>query len=121
VAFSYLGIDILGPFPLAIRQMKYLIVAIQYFTKWIEAEPVAQITAHKVQHFVWKNIVCYFGVPRWLISDNGTVPSRIRALTKSRSKSTPGVKVNTRRRLGEETPSASVAKRKRRQGKASPR
>ena len=49
------------------------------------------------------------------------VPSRIRALTMSRSKSTSGVKVNVRRRLGEETPSASVAKRKRRQGKASPR
>ena len=34
--------------------------------------PVAQITAHKVQHFVWKNIVCRFGVPRRLISDNRT-------------------------------------------------
>ena len=46
--FHTWGIDILGSFPLAIRQMKYLIVAIEYFTKWIEAEPVAQITAHKV-------------------------------------------------------------------------
>jgi len=52
--------------------MKYLIVAIEYFTKWMEAEPVAQITVHKVQHFVWKNIVCRFGVPRRLISENGT-------------------------------------------------
>jgi len=69
--FHTRGIDILGPFPLAIRHMKYLIVAIEYFTKWIEVEPVAQITAHKVQHFVWKNIVCHFGVPRRLISDNG--------------------------------------------------
>jgi len=34
-------IDILGPFPLAIRQMKYLVVAIEYFTKWIAAEPVS--------------------------------------------------------------------------------
>ena len=70
--FHTWGIDILGPFPLAIRKMKYLIVAIEYFTKWIEAELVAQITAHKVQHFVWKNIVCRFGVPRRLVSDNGT-------------------------------------------------
>ena len=68
--FHTWGIDILGPFPLAIRQRKYLIVAIEYFTKWIEGEPVAQITAHKVQHFVWKNIVCRFGVPRRLVSDN---------------------------------------------------
>jgi len=70
--FHTWGIDILGPFPLAIRQMKYLIVAIEYFTKWIEVEPVAQITAHKVHHFVWKNIVCRFEVPRCLVSDNGT-------------------------------------------------
>jgi len=65
-------IDIMGPFPLAVRQMKYLVVAIEYFTKWIEAEPVAQITAHKIQHFVWKNIVCRFGIPKRLVSDNGT-------------------------------------------------
>ena len=70
--FHTWGIDIQGPFPLAIRQMKYLIVAIEYFTKWIEAELVAQITAHKVQHFVWKNLVCCFGVPRRLVSDNST-------------------------------------------------
>jgi len=55
-----------GPFPLTVRQMKYLVVAIEYFTKWIEAEPVAQITAHKIQHFVWKNVVCRFGV--WEVS-----------------------------------------------------
>ena len=72
LAVPYLGIDILGPFPLAIRQMKYLVVAIEYFNKWIEAEPVAQITAHKIESFVWKNIVCRFGVPKRLVSDNGT-------------------------------------------------
>ena len=44
----------------------------EYFTEWIEVEPIAQITAHKVQHFVWKNIVCRFGIPRHLVSNNGT-------------------------------------------------
>ena len=52
--------------------MKYLVVAIEYLTKWIEAEPVAQITAHQIQSFVWKNIVCRFGVPKGLVLDNGT-------------------------------------------------
>jgi len=52
--------------------MKYLVVAIEYFMKWIEAELVAQITTHKIQHFVWKNIVCCFGIPKRLVSDNGT-------------------------------------------------
>jgi len=33
---------------------------------------MAQITAHKVQHFVWKNIAFRFGIPKILVSDNGT-------------------------------------------------
>jgi len=49
--------------------MKYLVVAIEYFTKWIEAELVAQITAHKIQHFM---IVFRFGIPKRLVYDNGT-------------------------------------------------
>jgi len=52
--------------------MKYLVVAIEYFTKGIEAETVSQIIALKFQHFVWKNIVCRFGIPKRLVSDNGT-------------------------------------------------
>jgi len=52
--------------------MKYLIVAIEYFTKWIEAESVTLITAHKVQHFVWTSIVCRSGISKHLVSDNGT-------------------------------------------------
>ena len=47
-------------------------VAIEYYTKWIEVESVAQIITHKVQHFVCKNIVCRFGVPKRLVSANGT-------------------------------------------------
>jgi len=40
--------------------------------KWIEVEPVAQITTHKILHFAWKNIVCSFGVLKRLVSDNDT-------------------------------------------------
>ena len=50
----------------------YLVVVIKYFTKWIEVEPVAHITTHKIQHFAWKNIVCHFGIPKRLVYDNGT-------------------------------------------------
>ena len=71
-SFHTWGFDILGPFLLAVRQMKYSVVSIKYFTKWIEAEPVAQITTLKIQHFVWKKIVCRFRIPKWLVSDNGT-------------------------------------------------
>ena len=41
--FAQWGLDILGPFPIRTRQMKFLLVGIDYFTKWVEAEPVARI------------------------------------------------------------------------------
>ena len=51
--------------------MKFLVVGIDYFTKWVEAEPLAKITQQNVKNFFWKNIVCKFGVPRVLVSNNG--------------------------------------------------
>ncbi|GJR28615.1 reverse transcriptase domain-containing protein [Tanacetum coccineum] len=42
-----------------------------YFTKCIEAKPVATITGNQIKKFVWDNIVCRFGLPREIISDNG--------------------------------------------------
>ena len=51
--------------------MRFLLIAINYFTKWVKAEALATITEAKVQNFVWKNIVCRFGIPMTIISDNG--------------------------------------------------
>ena len=50
--------------------MKFLVVGIDYFTKWVEAKPLASITQQNVKNFVWKNIVCKFGVPKVLMFDN---------------------------------------------------
>ena len=49
---------------------KFLIVAIDYFTKWIEAEPFVKINERNAINFVWKNIVCWFGILKVIISDN---------------------------------------------------
>ena len=62
----------MGPFPRGVRQLKFLIVVVEYFTKWIEVEPVVLISGNKVRDFIWKNIICRFGVPQRIISDNGT-------------------------------------------------
>ena len=66
--FAQWGLDILGPFP---KQMKFLVVGIDYFTKWVEAKPLAKITQQNFKNFVWKSIVCRFGVSRVLVFDNG--------------------------------------------------
>ncbi|XP_057418261.1 uncharacterized protein LOC130712444 [Lotus japonicus] len=70
--FAMWGTDILGPFPRAKAQMKFIVVAVDYFTKWIEAEALATITAAKVRNFLWRRVVCRFGVPMALVMDNGT-------------------------------------------------
>ncbi|KAL0408327.1 UNVERIFIED_CONTAM: Gag-Pol polyprotein [Sesamum radiatum] len=70
--FDQWGIDIVGPFPPAIAQNKFMIVAVEYFTKWVEVEAVAKISEKEVINFIWKNIICRFGIPRILVSDNGT-------------------------------------------------
>ena len=54
IPFAMWGMDILGPFPIASGQRKFLVVAIDYFTKWIEAKPLAKITTKQIAHFFWK-------------------------------------------------------------------
>ncbi|GKD14050.1 reverse transcriptase domain-containing protein [Tanacetum coccineum] len=61
--FYQWGMDILGPLPQASVKLKFVIVAINYFTKWIKAKPLARITGKDVKKFVWDNIVCRFGLP----------------------------------------------------------
>jgi len=69
--FAMWGMDIIGPFPPGKGQCRFLFVSVDYFTKWIETEPLATITARKVEAFVWKNLVCHFGIPHTVITDNG--------------------------------------------------
>ncbi|KAK2999126.1 hypothetical protein RJ639_022920 [Escallonia herrerae] len=70
IPFVMWGIDILGPFPPTTAQHKFVIVVIDYFTKWVEAEALATITEKKCEDFFWRAVVCHFGIPRVLITDN---------------------------------------------------
>ena len=53
------------------KQEIYLLVGTNYFTKWVEAEPLANIRNVDAKRFVWKNIVTRFGIPYALILDSG--------------------------------------------------
>ena len=61
----------MSSFPIAIRQLKFLVVDIDYFTKWVEAEALATITKKNVRSFVWRNIIYRYIILRVLVSDNG--------------------------------------------------
>ena len=69
--FAQWGLDIVGPFPKAVGNKRYLLVGTDYFTKWVEVEPLANIRDVDANRFVWKNIVTRFGIPHTFISDNG--------------------------------------------------
>jgi hypothetical protein len=66
------GLDMLGPLPPAQGNLKYVVVAVEYFSKWIEAKPLATITLATIQKFFWQNIVCRFGVLKAITVDNRT-------------------------------------------------
>ncbi|XP_016199528.1 uncharacterized protein LOC107640527 [Arachis ipaensis] len=70
--FARWGLNLLGPFPPGPGQVKYLIVAIDYYTKWVEAEPLASISSANCQKFMWRQVVTRFRIPESVISDNGT-------------------------------------------------
>ena len=59
------------PFPKVARNRRWMLVDTDYFTKWVEVGPLANIKDVDTKKFVWKNIVTRFGVPHTLISDNG--------------------------------------------------
>ena len=59
------------PFPKVARNMMWLLVSTDYFTKWVKVKPLANIKDVDAKRFVWKNIVTRFGIPYTLISDNG--------------------------------------------------
>ena len=66
-----MGMDILDPFPQATGNKRFVLVAMDYFTKWAEAEPLANIQDVDVKKFVWKNLITRFGVLDSLVSENG--------------------------------------------------
>ena len=46
-------------------------MAVDYFTKWAEVEPLTSITERKTTQFIWKNLICRFWIPYVIVSDNG--------------------------------------------------
>lgn len=63
--------DIVGPLSVVAAQKKFLLVATEYFTKWVEVEAYASIKNKDISNFVWKNIICRFRIPQTIIADNG--------------------------------------------------
>ena len=69
-SFMQWGMNIVGLLSAATAQKKFLLVATNYFSKWVEAEAYANIKDKDVSKFVWKNIICRFGISQVIVADN---------------------------------------------------
>jgi Integrase zinc binding domain/Integrase core domain len=70
--FYQIGIDFVGPLPVTESGNKYIIVAMDYFTKWPEAKAVKTDNAKEVAIFIYEDIICRHGCPQKILSDRGT-------------------------------------------------
>ncbi|KAL5560368.1 hypothetical protein UlMin_036579 [Ulmus minor] len=69
--FDVWGIDFMGPFPSSFGN-QYILVAVDYVSKWVEAGAFPTNDAKVVTRFLKKNIFTRFGTPRAIISDGGS-------------------------------------------------
>jgi hypothetical protein len=72
VIFKHIGIDIMGPLPQTIRGKRYIVLAVDLFSKWIEAKPIKDADAQTISEFVYEDIICRHGIPMRMTSDRGT-------------------------------------------------
>jgi hypothetical protein len=66
-----MGVDIVGPLPIALGNLHFAAVALEYSTKWIEAKALAKITSGTLTSFMWQMIICQFRVPSYITVNNG--------------------------------------------------
>lgn len=70
--FEVWGIDHLGPFPRTSDGNRYILVAVDHLTKWVELCPVASTSTEEVVRFLRTQLLLRHGVPRMIITDRGT-------------------------------------------------
>jgi len=67
------GIDVIGPInPKASNGHRFILVAIDYFSKWIEVNSYANVTAKNVAKFIHRDIIACYSVPEAIITNNGS-------------------------------------------------
>uniref|UniRef100_A0A2N9I0L2 Integrase catalytic domain-containing protein n=1 Tax=Fagus sylvatica TaxID=28930 RepID=A0A2N9I0L2_FAGSY len=70
--FHTWGLDLIGPINPASGGYIWILVATEYFSKWVEAIPLRKATGAAVANFIREHIITRFGIPHKIISDNGT-------------------------------------------------
>ncbi|XP_049405316.1 uncharacterized protein LOC125868805 [Solanum stenotomum] len=69
--FDAWGLDVVGPLPKSSGGHLYILAATDYFSKWAEAVALKEVKKENVANFIRVNIIYRFGIPRYIITDNG--------------------------------------------------
>jgi len=69
--FHRVALDTTGPLPKTKSGNKYILVAIDHYSKWCEAKAVADHGAKTAAKFLEDDIICRYGVPKFVLTDNG--------------------------------------------------
>ncbi|GAA0145318.1 hypothetical protein LIER_05539 [Lithospermum erythrorhizon] len=71
IPFAMWGINLVGQFLKPPVKYKDVVLAVDYFSKWVEAAPLRSTTSDAIEEFIWKNIITRYGIPKILVLDNG--------------------------------------------------
>lgn len=66
-----LGVDLMGPFPRSTNDNTYLLVFVDFYSRWIEMFPLRKATAEVVDQLLIKEILTRWGLPTYILSDQG--------------------------------------------------
>ena len=70
--FYQVSMDIMGPLPITLSNKRYIVVAIDHFTKWIEARALETADAQSIVKFTHDDIICHHGSPNVITTDRGS-------------------------------------------------
>jgi hypothetical protein len=71
--FQRFGVDIIGPIlPVSERGHRYILVFVEYFTRWPEAVPLHTIEENEIAHALYSHLFCVYGPPHEILTDNAT-------------------------------------------------
>ena len=81
--FHTWGLNLISPIHPPSNGYIWILVATEYFTKWVEAIPLKRATGLAMANFIKEHILCRFGIPYKIVSDNGTpfINKDVRAIT----------------------------------------
>ena len=70
--FSMVALDTLGAFPVSAAGNKYVVLCVEYYSRWVEARAIPDLKSATVAKFFEEEVICRHGCPATCITDNGS-------------------------------------------------